>query len=82
MSEPVEDANTIKTEMGIGRRHIPEFAWPTVVLALVLLGCFIAASFMAGTGLVPLWAGMVASNRLVSTVESHGLCQTLSAFSR
>ncbi|MBZ0161842.1 MAG: fatty acid desaturase [Notoacmeibacter sp.] len=65
MSEPVEDANTIKTEMGIGRRHIPEFAWPTVVLALVLLGCFVAASFMAGTGRVPLWAGMVVNTVVI-----------------
>lgn len=45
-----EGASTLKTELRIGRENTPDFCWPTIVLAVVLLGAYIAACWLAVRG--------------------------------
>jgi fatty acid desaturase len=53
---PAEALNreTVKAEYEIGRRHIPDFAWPTVWLALGLYAVFATSTYLALTDAIPL----------------------------
>ena len=42
--------------------HAPKIAWPTVALWFVVLGIYLSSYVLAGTGLVPLWVGMVVNS--------------------
>lgn len=48
--------STVREELKVGRANTPEFAWPTVILALVLLGGFVASVALAMLGYIPYWA--------------------------
>jgi beta-carotene hydroxylase len=52
-------ASTIKEEAEIGRRHTPEFGGRTLVLETVLLTVFCGSSVLAGSGVIPIWAGFI-----------------------
>jgi len=49
--------STIKQEAEIGRRHTPDVAWPTIAMIVILWAAWIAATWLAVDGTIPLWAG-------------------------
>ncbi len=51
--------STIKLEAEVARRNSPEFAWPTLVLALGLLAGFAVVVWAALDGLLPFWVAAV-----------------------
>lgn len=51
------DRSTVRLEAEIGRRHTPDFAWPTLGLEAGLFAMFAAATWAAVTGRIPMWAG-------------------------
>jgi fatty acid desaturase len=51
------DRSTVRLEAEIGRRHTPDFAWPTLALEIGLFALFAASTSAAVAGRIPLWAG-------------------------
>ena len=73
MSAPTEQDATLKTEVEVGRRHTPAFAWPTVALSLGLF-----AVFAAGFGyellilcFLPWWIGQSVMLTFVTWIPHH-----------
>ena len=54
MSAAAQKDVSKKTEFAVGRRHTPDFAWPTIVLAAVLFTAFAASTYFAVTDALPL----------------------------
>jgi fatty acid desaturase len=50
--------STTKFEAEVARRHSPEIAWPTIVLAIGCLALWALSSGLALAGDLPLWAAM------------------------
>ena len=50
-------SSTVRLEAEAARRHSPAFAWPTLVLAVVLLAGLVASTWAAAAGAMPLWLG-------------------------
>lgn len=46
--------STLRLEAEVARRHSPDFAWPTLLLALVLLAGFVATTWAGATDRLPL----------------------------
>lgn len=57
MPADARNGSTLKLEAEIARRHTPEFAWPTILLAVGLFGTFIVATSLAVSGAIPIWLG-------------------------
>ena len=55
MGATTPSGSTLKLEAEIARRHTPEFAWPTIVLAAGLFVVFATASALAVVGAIPMW---------------------------
>jgi fatty acid desaturase len=49
--------STVRIEAEVARRHSPAFAWPTLALAIALVGGFIVVTWAGITGRIPLWLG-------------------------
>ncbi len=47
--------STLRLEVSAAKRNMPEFAWPTVLLTLVLLGSFTVSTWLALAAHLPLW---------------------------
>lgn len=58
MEQREQRQSTVKFEMEVGRRHIPEFAWPTIFLAIGLHAGFAAVVVLALRGTLPYWAAI------------------------
>lgn len=67
MTEELQNA-TVREEFAVGRRHTPDFAWPTVFLFFAIFAVFGAATWLAVAGHVPYWAAGV-----VNTVVIYAL---------
>lgn len=54
-------ASTVRQEAEIGRKHIPDFGWRTLLLEAELFALFIGATWLKLAGLIPLWLAMIAN---------------------
>jgi fatty acid desaturase len=52
-----QTSSTVRLEAEVGRRHTPDFAWPTLALEAGLFAVAGLATWAAVTGRIPLWAG-------------------------
>lgn len=59
MHTPSQGQSTIRAEMDIGRRCIPQFAWPTVILGVALYAGFAAVVVLAIGKMIPLWLAIM-----------------------
>lgn len=59
MAAQAGTASTLKQEVAIGQRHTPDFAWPTVALALGLFAAYGAVTYAAIAELLPLPAAIL-----------------------
>ena len=55
MRAEARSGSTLRLEAEIARRHTPDFAWPTLLLAAGLFLVFGAATWLALAGVIPLW---------------------------
>lgn len=60
--------STVRREFEIARKHTPEFAARTLWLELIMFAVAITATWLALTGGIPLWAGMI-----VNTIFIYGI---------
>ena len=67
---PVEAhrGSTLRLEAEIARRHTPDFAWPTLLLAAGLSVTFVAATWLALAGTIPLWLGAAVNTVFIYAV--------------
>lgn len=59
MQAAATEQSTVRLEAAIGRRHTPDFAWPTVWLLIGLYAVFVASTGLAVTGAIPIWLAAV-----------------------
>lgn len=57
--------STVGQEMAIARKHTPDFGGRTLRLEFVLFAIFVAATWAAGAGAIPLWLGAVANTVVI-----------------
>ena len=55
MATGARNGSTLRLEAEIARRHTPDFAWPTLLLALALFLVFATATSLALAGRIPIW---------------------------
>lgn len=65
MADIQHNESTLKTELEIGRRNTPDFAWPTVVLAISLLSGFALVCFLAVSDVIPLAVAMLLNTAFI-----------------
>jgi len=63
-------SSTMRLEAEIARRLTPVFAWPTLVLAIALVCGFIAVTWLAAAGVMPLWLGAVLNTAILFAIYS------------
>lgn len=68
MATSVEGKSTIREELKVGRANTPDFAWPTVVLALALIAAFIASVTLAVQGYIPYLAAAVVNGVVIYSI--------------
>jgi fatty acid desaturase len=59
---------TLKAEVEAGRRHTPEFAWPTVSLTLGLFAAFAASTYLAASGAMPTILGVAINTAFIYAI--------------
>lgn len=60
--------STVREELQVGRANTPDFAWPTVTLALVLLVVFAASVASAMLGYMPYWAAALVNTAVIYSI--------------
>jgi fatty acid desaturase len=65
MHSQTQGISSVRLEAEIGRRHAPDFAWPTICLALALYAIFAASTSLAIAGTIPLWVGAVVNTAFI-----------------
>ncbi len=63
-----EAKSTVREELQVGRANTPDFAWPTVTLALALLAAFAASVALAMTGYIPYWAAGLVNMAVIYSI--------------
>ena len=61
-------SSTLRLEAEAARRLTPAFAWPTLVLAMVLVVGFIAVTWLAAAGAAPLWLGAAVNTAILYAI--------------
>lgn len=65
MDAQVRPKSTIKLEMEVGRKQIPEFAWPTIALTFGLYAGFASIVVLALMGSLPYWAAILMNSIVI-----------------
>jgi beta-carotene hydroxylase len=61
-------SSTVREEIAVGRAHTPDFAWPTVGLALGCLGIFAASVSLAVSGVIPYLAAAALNTVVIYSI--------------
>ena len=68
MAANAEGASSIREELKVGRANTPEFAWPTVVLALVTLATFVGSVYLALRGGISYFTAACINTAVIYTI--------------